>query len=484
MKHSYRRVCATILMMVSLFVFPSMVYASESSHLDPVASVIFWVTLLFFFGVIGRYLATKMHQPSVLGEVLMGVLVGNVGYFFDIPLTEILREGSGVFHVLQHMLSGQALPEAVHASFSNPIYAQKILKALSSPQSMDFIKIAYVVDVFSRYGAILLLFMVGLEISLAELKHTGRQSFQVALIGVAAPILLGIAVSFLLIPYASMNTSLFVAATLSATSVGISARVFQEMKKMNTSEARTILGAAMIDDVLGLMILTIVSRLVLNGSVHMGLMIQVIALTLIFFGAVFILGPHVLRIIIRFCSFLTPWEAKLTVSFIFLMGLAWFATVVQLAAIVGAFAAGVIIHDDFFDVQNNKRELNIKIKELIGPLEALLAPLFFILMGIQVKLESFMDFQVLGIAIGLMIAAIVGKLLSGMGASRQQDRWLVGIGMMPRGEVGLVFASIGKTLGVISDSVFAAMVLMVIVTTVLTPLCLKRRYASKQVSAS
>lgn len=483
MSYDYRRVCATILMITGFCIFPSIVYASEPSHLDPVASVIFWVTLFFFFGIIGRYFAIKMHQPGVLGEVMMGVLIGNLGYFFDINVAVILREGSAVFHVLQNMLSGRTLPEAVHDSISNPYYAQQIFNALNSPQSIDFIKIAYVVDVFSRYGAIFLLFMVGLESSLTELKRTGRQSFQVAVIGVVAPILLGILVSMLFIPHASMNTSLFVAATLSATSVGISARVFQEMKKINTLEARTILGAAMIDDVLGLMILTIVSRLVLNGTVHVSVIIEVILLTLAFFVGVVWFGPRVLRITIRFCSFLSPWEAKLTVSFIFLMGLAWLATVVQLAAIVGAFAAGVIIHDDFFDKQDNKRGIKRQIKELIAPLEALLAPLFFMLMGIQVKLESFFDHQVLLIAIVLIIAAMLGKLISGLGASRQHDRLLIGIGMMPRGEVGLVFASIGKTLGVISDSIFAAIVLMVIVTTMITPLWLKSRYAAHKVQS-
>lgn len=481
MKDNCHRYYTALLIAIGLWGSPSMALASESGHLDPVASVIFWVTLLFFFGIIGRYFALKMHQPGVLGEVIMGVLIGNLGYFFNLDMALILREGGAVFHVLQGMLSDLSLPQAVNAAIPNPHYAQPILRALSGGHGIDLIKVAYIVDIFARYGAIFLLFMVGLESSLEALKSTGRQSLQVALIGVVVPIIFGLIVSVLLIPQASFKTALFVAATLSATSVGITARVLQEMKKINTLEARTILGAAMIDDVLGLMILTIVSRLVISGTVSPGLIVDVIFLTLSFFVGVFWLGPYALKMMIRVCSFLSPWEAMLTVSFLFVMVLSWLATVVQLAAIIGAFAAGIMIHDNLFDKHHNRQGGKLLIKELVAPLEAVLAPLFFMLMGIQVKLESFFDGQVVIVAMGLVIAAMLGKLISGMGASRKYDRLLIGIGMMPRGEVGLIFAAIGKSLGVISDSLFAAIVLMVIVTTILTPLWLKSRYKAQQV---
>ena len=161
------------------------------------------------------------------------------------------------------------------------------------------------------------------------------------------------------------------------------------------------------------------------------------------------------------------------------MVLAWLATLVQLAAIIGAFAAGLIIHDGFFESRDSLQKNRLGIKELVAPLEALLAPLFFMLIGIQVKLESFLDWHVLMIACGLIIAAILGKLISGLGANRKDDRLLIGIGMLPRGEVGLVFASIGKTLGVMSDQLFSAIILMVIVTTLVAPLWMKVRYARK-----
>ncbi len=449
------------------------------THLDPIASVIFWVTLIFFFGIIGRYLAYRLKQPGVLGELLMGVLLGNLCYFFGLKLAVILREGPAIFTIMQDVMAGIPLAQAIKMAIANPQQAQQVLMALHDGHGIELIKVAYVVDIFSRYGLIFLLFMVGLESSVDELKHTGRESIQVAILGVLAPIFLGLGVTYALIPNESFKVHLFIAATLSATSVGITARVLKDMKKLNTREAKTILGAAMIDDILGLVILAIVSSLVIHGLVSLGMVSQIILQAVLFFAGALILGPMVLRKAVGYFSFLEPWEAKFSIAFLFVMVLSWLATVVQLAAIIGAFAAGLIIHDGFFESRDSLHKNLLGIKELVAPLEALLAPLFFMLIGIQVKLESFFDWQVLMLSGGLILAAILGKLISGMGANRQDDRLLIGIGMLPRGEVGLVFASIGKTLGVISAPLFSAIILMVIVTTLLAPLWMKARYERK-----
>ena len=456
-----------------MLLFPAVCFAhGVQTHMDPVASVILWVTVIFFFGVIGRYIALKCHQPGVLGELLMGVLLGNICYFFDMQLAVVLREGSAIFAIMRDLLTGVPLSLAVDTLIPNPHYARQVMHALSGPEGVELIKVAYVVDILSRYGVIFLLFMVGLESSVTELRATGRASITVAVIGVVAPIILGLLVSFLLMPGAAFHVHLFVAATLSATSVGITARVLKEMKKLGTREAKTILGAAMIDDILGLVILAIVSSLVISGAVSFGMVSRIVGLAILFFAGSLWIGPWILKKAVLFFTFLEPWEAKLTISFIFVMSLSWLASLVELATIIGAFAAGVIIHDGYFSARKGPG-----IKELVAPLEALLAPLFFMLIGIQVKIESFFDPSVLCMGIGLILAAILGKLLSGLGAGPKSDRLLVGIGMLPRGEVGLVFASIGRTLGVISDQLFSAIILMVIVTTFIAPLWLKIHYA-------
>lgn len=456
--------------------------ASGQNHLDPVSSVILWATLIFFFGLIGRYIAERLQQPGVLGELLMGVLIGNICYFFDMQLAVILREGTAVFNIIPDVLAGMSLNDAVTTNITNPFYAQQVLGVLTSNHGIEMVKVAYVVDVFSRYGVIFLLFMAGLESTVEELKHTGRESLQVAVIGVIAPILLGLLTTYLLMPDWSFKLALFVAATLSATSVGITARVLKEMKKLHTREARTILGAAMIDDILGLIILAIVSSVVIGGVVNVGMVSKIIMLAFVFFAGVLLVGPWILRQAERFFSFLAPWEAKLSISFLFVMFLSWVATLAQLATIIGAFAAGIIIHDNYFDSKVGSAKKTLSIRELVAPLEAILAPLFFMLIGIQVKLESFNDWHVLVMAFGLIFAAIVGKLLSGFGGSRKDDRLLIGIGMLPRGEVGLIFAAIGRTLGVITDQLFSAIILMVIVTTLTAPIWFKKRYDQQKVT--
>jgi len=448
----------------------------DNAHLDPASVVIFWGTLLLFFGILGRYFAKRLHQPGVLGELLMGVIVGNVCYTIGMPMMFILRDSSSVFTIIQTMLTGIPLPTAVHAVITEPHYANQVLDALSGSHGSDWLKVAFVVDTFSRYGVIFLLFMVGLESSLAELKKTGREAFQVACLGVLAPIVLGLIALYILLPHIAFSTALFVAATLSATSVGITARVLKDLKKLSTREAKTILGAAMIDDVLGLVILAIVSGMVIHHGVDPLYIGKTLLLALLFFPVALLVGPWLLRRMIVCVGFLEPWEGKLLVSFVFLMCFAWLATLVQMSSIIGAFVAGIILHDGFFESHEHKLKNPQGIKQLMEPLEAVFAPLFFMLIGIQVRLETFLDWHVVMIAVGLVTVAILGKLLSGLGATRRDDRLLIGIGMMPRGEVGLIFASVGKTIGVIPDALFSAIILMVVVTTVLSPMWMRSRY--------
>jgi Kef-type K+ transport system membrane component KefB len=156
------------------------------------------------------------------------------------------------------------------------------------------------------------------------------------------------------------------------------------------------------------------------------------------------------------------------------MGLSWFADLVGLATIIGAFAAGLIMNDCYFNLWDDDcRATRASIRDLMAPLEAILVPIFFVLIGLQVKLESFLSAEVWLFATGLTIAAIIGKLVSGFVAGRGLNHLAIGFGMMPRGEVGLIFASIGKALGVIDSHLFSAIVLMVVITTVIAPSLLK-----------
>jgi Kef-type K+ transport system membrane component KefB len=443
------------------------------SHTDPIAPVIFWVTLIFVFAILGRHLARSYGQPGVLGELLMGVIFGNVCYFAGIHLIDVLREGPVIYDVTKGLLQGESLAVAIgHSGVSNEA-SKQLYSALSAPSGPDYLKVAYILDIFSRYGVIFLLFLVGTESSLAELKQTGQAAFRVAMIGVLAPTVLGISVANQLLPALPFTTDLFIGATLSATSIGITARVLKELNQMRTREARTILGAAMIDDILGLFILAVVSGIVVNGRVDLYQIAQIALSSLLFFVAAIAFGPWLLKKIIVSLDYFEAREAKLIGSFIFLMMFAWLATLLNLAAIIGAFSAGLIIHDEYFE--KGKKKQTSTIHELLSPLESILAPLFFMLIGIQIKFETLLDKQVLLISAALVLAATAGKLISGFVAGRKDDRLLIGVGMIPRGEVGLVFASIGKTIGVFNDQIFSAVVIMVIVTTIITPPLMKWR---------
>ena len=469
-RHNHRRLF--LLFVVALLPSVASAFQFHVSHSDPVAPVILGVTGILFVALIGRFSARKLGFPSVLGELLMGILVGNIAYYFSFDLITVLREGPAIFETIQNLLQGEDLELAcINAVGVEGTW--HILDILRGPHGNEMLQVAHAVDVFSRYGVIFLLFLVGLDTSIDEMRQVGPDSGRVAIIGVLLPFLLGLLASSLLIENVEFHTSLFIGATLSATSVGITAMVLQEMKMQQTETARIILGAAVFDDVLGLLMLAVVSGIVVTGSVDLINVAMIIVMASLFLLAAVYLGPYFIRFIVRLFHRLDLVEAKMFVSYLFVMVLAWLANLSGLATIIGAFTAGLILHDAYFESWNNDRKCPVCIKDLIMPLEVILVPIFFVLMGIQVKLETFLQPGVMMLAAGLVAAAILGKLVSGFGVFGSSNRWAIGVGMVPRGEVGLIFAAIGKSLGVMDDALFSAVVLMVIVTTLLSPPLLK-----------
>ena len=441
-------------------------------HTDPIAPVIFGVPLILVAALIGRYGARSFNQPSVLGELLMGVNLGNLLYYFHYDLMVILREGVGCTELATLVMSGIPVNECVNLAVGEA-KAEDVLKIITGPNGQEYLAIAQAVDVFSRYGVIFLLFHVGLGACMAELRQVGGDSIRVAIIGVVVPFVLGFLVSWWLIPDSSHSHHMFLGATLGATSIGITARVLQDINKTKCMESHVILGAAVMDDLLGLVMLSIVSGIVVTGSMELGSIARTVFQAILFITAVLFLGPYIIRFLIRMLRYLDVMEAKLFISFVFVMMLAWFANLAGLATIIGAFAAGLLLLDSQFTEWGDRKNHKYSIGELFAPIEAVLVPIFFVLMGIQVKLETFLDWDVVLFAAALITVAIVGKLVAGLGAFGRLGKCAIGVGMMPRGEVGLVFASIGKTLGVIDDTLFSSVVLMVIFTTLITPPLLK-----------
>jgi Kef-type K+ transport system membrane component KefB len=250
--------------------------------------------------------------------------------------------------------------------------------------------------------------------------------------------------------------------------------VFRDIGKLRTKEAQVILGAAVIDDVLGLIVLAVVSGAItsakLGEPMAVGSLIRLVLTAVLFLGGSLTLGVYLIPRIMNQLSRLRTSGVMLISSLLFAFALSWLAGAVGLAPIVGAFAAGLILEEVHF---RGFRE-EITIEQLIRPVSTFLAPIFFVLMGIHVRLEVFGDTTVLALAGGLTLAAVAGKQVCGFGlVEKGLNRLAIGIGMIPRGEVGLIFANIGKSLGVIDAATFSAIVIMVMVTTLITPPLLK-----------
>ncbi|MDH3254854.1 MAG: cation:proton antiporter [Acidobacteriota bacterium] len=403
----------------------------RGGHASPVTPVLLGAVIILLAAKLGGEIAERVHQPAVLGELVAGVLLGNL--------------------------------------------------ALIGFHGLDFLATNEGIAILAEIGVVLLLFEVGLESNVREMMSVGASSLLVALLGVVAPFFLGWGLSAWFLPDEEMLVHVFIGATLCATSVGITARVLTDLGKVATREAKIILGAAVIDDVLGLVILAVVSGIIsatnTGGELASSDILLIIGKAAVFLVGAIIIGSWLSPRLFRLASKLKIRGMLLTLSLTFCFFLAYLANVIELAPIVGAFAAGLILDDvhyrDFLDRGDHDLE------ELIHPINIFLVPIFFVLMGIRVDLATFGQVQVLGFATLLSIVAIIGKMICGLGVlERGLDRISVAVGMVPRGEVGLIFAGIGATLilhgqPVISVSIFSAVVIMVIVTTLITPPILK-----------
>ena len=400
-------------------------------HVDPVASIVGGLAVMLLGAKLGGELAIRAKQPAVLGELLAGIILGNLPF-------------------------GGAAP----------------FDALAQNET---------IEVIAGIGAIILLFEAGLESTVGQMLKVGLTSLLVAVLGVAMPFALGWAVSAWLMPRESLYVHAFIGATLTATSVGITARVFRDLGASRTPEARIILGAAVIDDVLGLVILGAVSGAIAaaaQGAPFSALSVARITLAaLVFLVGALTIGVLAAPRLFSIASMLQGKGVLVTVSLSVCFVLAWTSSLIGLAPIVGAFAAGLVFEDVHFKDFVSRGERGLE--ELIRPISDVLVPIFFVLMGLRTDLGAFVSGGSLELAAALIVVAIIGKQACALGVTIPgANRLAVGIGMIPRGEVGLIFANVGAGLTldgvpVIGPSTFSAVVLMVIVTTLVTPPALK-----------
>ncbi len=440
---------------------------------DPVVPILLALVLLTVAAALGARLMTLVNQPAVLGELMVGLVIGNLAYWLGNPGMTVLREGEGLRQIANLALSSSlSLSQAALRILPPGPDAVRVSGLLGGAQGIDYIAVYTFIDLLARIAILVLLFLVGLETSLREMKRVGGAAFRVALIGVVLPMVLGLETMRLLHPASDLARDLFIGGILTATSVGITARVLRDLRQDTTGEARVILGAAVLDDVLSLIVLAVVSALAVTGTVNLWQIGWTSAKAALFLAGSLSIGIWISPWAIRRLAAAGIHNVKLLAGWTFAFFLAWLARRAGLAAIVGAFAAGMILNEAF-EKDPGEDTNSISLRELLSPVESLIVPLFFVWMGIQVKLEALATKEAL-IAGGVLTGvAILGKVASGFGCPKGMNRLAVGFGMMPRGEVGLIFAGIGKSIGVVDDSLFSAVILIVMVTTLLTPVALR-----------
>jgi Kef-type K+ transport system membrane component KefB len=323
-------------------------------------------------------------------------------------------------------------------------------------------------QMLSGLGAILLLFEIGLESDLKDLSKVGKQAFFVATLGVVLHLALSFSVGIAL--HLTPLQALFASAALAATSIGITARVFSDLKFLKRREATIVLGAAVVDDILSLVILAAVSGFAVTGALNLPNLIGRSAMAIVFLAGAIVVGRWVSFRMLRIATAMKTRAALSISAFIFCLALALLSQTAGLAPIVGAFAAGLVL---------NRAEQKLHFEEKLRSLADIFIPVFFVMMGANIDLATLNPATAagratLGLGACLSVVAVIAKFLAGsLTPARGVSRWIVGVGMIPRGEVALIFAGVGLLHNIIPPSIYAAIIMVVVVTTFITPPLLK-----------
>ncbi len=419
------------------------------------AGVLLSLIVIYLASKLGGEISRSLNLPPVLGELVGGVVVGaSALHLLVFPESGATATDSVLMSALQFVggLTPEALPEVFNTQ-------------------------SEVISVLAEIGVIILLFEIGLESDIRELKEVGYQAAIVAVVGVVAPFTAG-TVGLMLLFNVPTIPAIFAGAALTATSIGITSKVLSELGYLKSKEGQIIVGAAVIDDVLGIIVLAVVASLAKTGTVDVvNVIYLIVSATVFLLGSIF-LGKFFNKSFVAVSELLQTRGKLVIPALIFAFFMAFLANVIQLEAILGAFAAGLVL-----DETDKRKELD----QQVIPIADILVPIFFVSVGAKVDLGVLNPFvpenrEGLIIATFLIVVAIIGKLITGWTFTGQEkiNRLAIGFGMIPRGEVGLVFAGIGSASGVLSQSLEAAIIVMVILTTFLAPPLL--RFAFKEPS--
>jgi len=389
-----------------------------------------------------------------------------------IPFAAASDDVSAALLALFILLLAAKLGEEVCRRIGQPVVIGEILAGvIVGPSVLGLISLDTVIDVFAELGVIFLLFWVGLETKLGDIKSVGRSATLVGVFGVVIPVAVGIGGAFAL--GASTGTAVFIGAAMAATSVGITSAILVELDLQSGPAGRTILGAAVIDDILALMILALAVGLASEGGVSVGEMSLLFGLSIIFLlffglgGSKLLSSRPALLEAPRFAS------SPLMPAVLICLGLAVLAAEIGLAAVIGAFLAGMIIAET--------RDQN-SIEAEVAPLYAFFSPFFFAAIGAQLDGGALVDLKNVALLALITVAAVLTKYVGawlGAGSLSRRDRAIVSVGMVPRGEVGVIVAGLGYSKGAIDADIFAVVVGMAILTTLISPYMIRAAAKTK-----
>ena len=407
------------------------------------ASVLLSLIVIYLAAKLGGELCARVNLPSVLGELVGGVVVGVSALNLI-----VFPEGAEPVHSFLMdfvQLTANLEPDALLTVFKSQ---------------------SEVVSILAEIGVIILLFEIGLESDLKELIRVGPQAAVVAIVGVVVPFVAG---TVGLIAFFGVETipAVFAGAALTATSIGITAKVLAELQTLSSREGQIIIGAAVLDDVLGIIVLAVVASLAKTGEIEITNVIFLIIGAAVFLVGSILLGRLLSPLFVGLVDQMQTRGQVLISSLVFAFVLSYIAAAIQLEAILGAFAAGLIL------AETTKRK---EIEEQSSPSAEMVVPVFFVTGGAHTDISVLNPLnpanrEGLVIASFLVIVAIIGKVITGFTVFGQEgiNRLAIGVGMIPRGEVGLVFAGVGAASGVLSESLDAAIIVMVIFTTFVAP---------------
>ena len=444
----FSRLRACFIVFLAITLTTSMVSAETETG----ESTQHWGKVFLMFAIVllaGRLgdLLERIGQPPVIGQLLMGMALAAAGYMGLDFIDEIINEPT--------------------------------------------------ISFLSALGAALLLFSIGLESNLAELGKVGVRALIVASIGVAVPFVLGTWVlGPMLFDHESSSAKLFIGASLVATSIGITASVFRTLNITRTRAAQTVLGAAVVDDVFGLIILAVVAAIASGGEASFSMVAELIVKAFGFLAIAIALGRVIAAPISRFFRTISSSGGMLlSVAVGFALVFGYLAELFDLEPIIGAFAAGLVLdgvhfhnYDEPIVVRKVRRiestdeastvqittildhHRHSQVEDLVGTLNHIFVPIFFVYTGMMIDIGSLLKPDLYVTALIVSVVAIAGKLVSGLAASGSNtEKLLVGISMVPRGEVGLIFAATGKSLNVLSDDLFSVIIITIVVTTLISP---------------